>query len=77
MKAHTVVLFRPYPFTAGQKIHIQEGPRRGDWEIQSMSERKVTLRCPVTGKLLETDRFCYFVKETQVETWPQTSFHQG
>jgi hypothetical protein len=28
---HTV--FRPYPMEAGQKIYIESGPRRGDWEV--------------------------------------------
>jgi hypothetical protein len=70
MEKQTVVFFRPYPFICGQKIHIQEGPRRGDWEVRAVTERKVTLRCPVTGKILEADRFCYFVKEDQVDAWP-------
>ncbi len=70
MEKQTVVFFKPYPLRRGQKIHIQEGPRRGDWEIEAVTERKVTLRCPVTGKLLESDHFCYFVKENQVDRWP-------
>ncbi len=70
MDAFEVAFFKPYPFAAGQKIHITEGPRRGDWEIETVTGRKVTLRCPVTGKRLETDRFCYFVKAEKVDRWP-------
>ena len=67
-----VVFFRPYPFQTGQKIHVAHGPRHGDWEVIGLSEHKVTLRCPVSGKEFVWDRFCYFVEERDVEVWPQS-----
>ena len=71
MEKQSVVFFKPYPFEIGQKINIQEGPRRGDWEVIGVTERKVKLRCPITHKELEWDRFCYFVDERQGVEWPQ------
>lgn len=71
MEKHDVVFFKPYPFEVGQKINIQEGPRRGDWEVIGLTERKVRLRCPITHKELEWDRFCYFVEERKGVEWPQ------
>jgi len=63
-------LFRPFPFRVGQKIRIDGGPRNGDWEVMAVSDRKVTLRCPVSGRQFEWDRFCYFVEERSAEPWP-------
>lgn len=67
---HTVTIFRPYPLQVGQKITIADGPRRGDWEIAAVSERKVTVRCPVSGRQFEWDRFCYLAEDRQNEPWP-------
>ena len=47
MTVHHVAMFRPYPFQVGQKINIETGPRKGDWEVIGVSDRKVKLRCPV------------------------------
>lgn len=69
MSKNTVVVFQPYPFEVGQKIHIQSGPRHGDWEVVGMTERKVNLRCPVSFREFEWDRFCYYVEEKEQE-WP-------
>ena len=66
----TVVIFRPYPLPVGQKIFIDGGPRRGDWEVIDVSERKVKLRCPISGREVEWDRFCYFVEERPGAEWP-------
>ena len=33
METHTVIRFRPYSFQIGQKIHIESGSRKGDWEV--------------------------------------------
>jgi hypothetical protein len=71
MARHKVTVFEPYPFQAGQKIHIEEGPRRGDWEVISVTDRKVTLRCPVSLREIEWDRFCYFVREGENIEWPK------
>ena len=67
--AEQVVFFQMYPFRAGQRVHIQDGPRKGDWEVLGVGEKKVTLRCPVSGFVAEWDRFCYFVEEREA-LWP-------
>ncbi|MFZ5797155.1 MAG: hypothetical protein ACYCYR_05745 [Desulfobulbaceae bacterium] len=64
-----MVFFQRYPFREGQRLHIEDGPRRGDWEVIAVDEKKVTLRCPVSGHVAEWDRFCYFVEERDAE-WP-------
>ncbi len=71
MTLQNFVVFRYYPFTSGQKIRIEGGPRAGDWEVIDVNERKVTLRCPITGRQFEWDRFCYFVEDRVNEEWPQ------
>ena len=71
MAKHTVILFKPYPMAVGQKIHIDGGARGGDWEVIGVSERKVKLRCPVSFREFEWDRFCYFVEEQVDREWPQ------
>ena len=69
---HDVTAFKPYPFFQGQKIHIEGGPRNGDWEVIGLTDRKVKLRCPVSLKEFEWNRFCYFVKDREGVQWPQT-----
>jgi len=64
-----VLIFRPYPLKAGQKIFIESGPRRGDWEVVAVEERTVKLRCPVSHKKVTWDRFCYFAEERD-DPWP-------
>ena len=71
MTVHRVAIFSPYPFKLGQKIHIREGPRRGDWEVIGVSEHKVKLKCPVSFREFDWSRFCYFVEEHEIEEWPQ------
>ncbi len=71
MEHQKVTLFKPYPFYEGQKINIQEGPRKGDWEVAGITERKVKLRCPISHKEFEWNRFCYVVEETADAKWPQ------
>ncbi|MDG4475026.1 hypothetical protein [Thiovibrio frasassiensis] len=66
---HQVAVFTPFPFVVGQKIHIATGPRTGDWLVIGLSERKVQLRCPVSGREVEWDRFCY-LSETREQEWP-------
>ncbi len=70
MEKETVSVFRPYPFEIGQKIYIEEGPRRGDWEVAGVSDRKVTLRCPISQRQFEWNRFCYFTEEVEGGPWP-------
>jgi hypothetical protein len=71
MTVHHVVVFRPYPFQIGQKIHIETGPRKGDWEVIAVSDRTVKLRCPVSLKEFEWNRFCYFMEDREIDRWPQ------
>jgi hypothetical protein len=71
MATHKVTLFKPYPFSKGQKIHIADGPRKGDWEVLAVSDRKVKLRCPISSREFEWNRFCYFSEEREGVEWPQ------
>ena len=70
MATEDVIVFRPYPHEVGQKIRIKGGPRAGDWEVVGVSNRKVTLRCPLSGREFEWNRFAYFAEEKEAE-WPQ------
>jgi|GEM_PF-585756 len=67
---HTVITFQSYPFQVGQKIYIQDGPRHGDWEVAAITDRKVTLRCPLSHREFTWDRFCYFAEELKDSPWP-------
>jgi len=71
MATHRVILFKPFPFEVGQKIHIESGPRRGDWEVLEVTERKVRLRCPVSFREFDWDRFCYYSEELDGVEWPR------
>jgi hypothetical protein len=66
----TVLILRPYPVRVGQKITIEAGPRRGDWEIIGVGDRKLRLRCPISRKELDCDWFCYVVTEAAGIPWP-------
>ncbi len=65
-----ILQFAQYPFQVGQKIHLVDGPRKGDWEVISVDEKKVGLRCPVTGFEANWTKFCYFVEEKSMN-WPE------
>ena len=65
-----VVIFKPYPFQVGQKIRIEGSKRDGDWEVIGISERKVTLRCPISNKEFSWDLFCFFAEEKDITSWP-------
>jgi hypothetical protein len=70
MKTHDVTVFTPYPFRVGQKINIDGGKRKGDWEVVGVTDRKVTLRCPFSHKTFDWNRFCYVVEEKTGARWP-------
>lgn len=70
MAHHTVTLFKPYPFATGEKITITSGPRAGDWEVITLSDHTVQLRCPVSGREFAWDSFCYQVEKKENEPWP-------
>ncbi len=48
MAKHDALIFKPYPFEVGQKLHIDGGAPSRDWEVIDLSERKVKLCCPVS-----------------------------
>ncbi len=48
MAKHDALIFKPYPFEVGQKLHVDGGARSGDWEVFDLSERKIKLCCPVS-----------------------------
>ena len=66
----TVLILRPYPVRVGQKIFIDSGPRRGDWEIIGVGDRMMRLRCPISHKEIDCERFCYVVTEAAGISWP-------
>lgn len=68
---HTVTIFRPYQFQPGHKIYIAGGPRRGDWEVMEVGDRKIKLRCPVSSRVIECDHFCFFIEEATGVPWPR------
>lgn len=70
MATETVTIFKAYPFWKGQKIYIQDGPRQGDWEVVGISERKIRLRCPISRREFEWNRFCYLAEESKDSPWP-------
>ena len=71
MSNEKVTFFTPYSFEERQKIRIETGPRAGDWAVIGVSDRKVKLRCPVSGREVEWDRFCYFVEDAEGAEWPK------
>jgi hypothetical protein len=71
MEKNKVTLFKSYPFTVGQQIYIEDGPRRGDWQVVAVSERKVKLRCPISHREFDWDRFCYYTEERTDVPWPR------
>ena len=72
MERHDVTLFEPYPFKVGQKIRIEGGKRRGDWEVVGVSDAKVTLKCPISRREFEWSRFCYHIEDRNDEVWPRS-----
>ena len=68
---HDVSVFTPYPFSVGQKIRIENSKRAGDWEVAAVNERTVSLRCPVSNRIFEWNRFCYLVAEEKDTLWPR------
>ena len=71
MAKHNVSVFKPYPFVMGQKINIEGGPRSGDWEVVGITDKKVKLRCPISHREFEWNRFCYLVEDLEDAEWPK------
>lgn len=70
METFKVTLFKSYPFVKGQKIRIVDGKRRGDWEVVDINDARVTLRCPISKRQFEWERFCYLAEERENDAWP-------
>ena len=70
MTKQSVAIFKPYALFEGEKIRIEGGPRQGDWEVIALSERKVKLRCPISGREVEWDRFCFHAETLDESPWP-------
>jgi hypothetical protein len=70
MGKEKVIIFQPYPLEVGQKIYIDGGPRRGDWKVIGVDEKKVRLQCPITFKEVEWTHFCFFVEAREDSPWP-------
>jgi len=70
MPGHRVSVFRPYPFAPKHKIHIEGGPRGGDWEVVAADAKTLHLRCPVSGREVTWKPFCYLVEERDDAEWP-------
>lgn len=68
---YDVTVFEPYPFKVGQKIRIENSRRAGDWEIAAVGTHSVTLRCPISKKEFEWNKFCYLVNEENDTVWPR------
>ena len=70
-KGYNVTVFTPFEFQVGQKIYIEKGPRKGDWEVVGVTDRKVRLKCPVSLREFEWNLFCYHTGERILDAWPQ------
>jgi len=70
MNSEPVVVFRPYPFKPGDRIHIEAGPRKGDWGVVEVTDRKIRLQCPISRREVEWNQFCYFVEKCENKEWP-------
>lgn len=68
---HDVAVFKPYPFSVGQKIRIEDSRRAGDWEIAAVDEHMITLRCPISKKEFKWNKFCYLAEERKDTSWPK------
>lgn len=68
---HDVLVFKQYPFAVGDKIYIEDGRRKGDWEVAAIQEHKVVLRCPISKKEFSWNKFCYFTDKKTGVDWPQ------
>jgi hypothetical protein len=70
MTEHEVIVFKGYELEVGQKIHIDDGFRRGDWLVIGVGERKIKLRCPVSGVEIEWEKPFFLAEKRRQEEWP-------
>lgn len=69
--AATVHFFKTFPFQIGQKIHIEDGPRHGDWLVVDVEATHITLQCPISKKQYRWPLFCYYAKTKENVVWPR------
>ncbi len=70
MAEQEVIFFKEYPLSAGQRIHIEDGPRRGDWLVIGVTDKKIQLRCPVSGREVEWEKIFCLVSVSSGTEWP-------
>ncbi|NQT50445.1 hypothetical protein HQ576_00250 [bacterium] len=70
MATHRVTFLRQAPFEPGQKLRIEDGPRKGDWEVVAADDKDVALRCPMSGREFTWKRFCTQADERDGVEWP-------
>ena len=70
MGAQKVTTFRRASLEPGQKVRLLDGPRGGDWLVLGVDDRKMRLRCPVSGREVEWDRFTAEEGTILAEVWP-------
>ncbi|MDA3786287.1 MAG: hypothetical protein PF568_05310 [Deltaproteobacteria bacterium] len=46
-------------------IYIDGGKRQGDWRVVAIDDKKITLRCPMSGRVFTWSRFCYEVGDIE------------
>lgn len=70
MTEQQVIVFKEYPLAVGQKIHLEDGFRRGDWLVTGVTDKKIQLRCPVSGRNVEWERTLCFAGTATRRQWP-------
>ena len=70
MTEEEVIVFKEYPLAVGQRIHLDGGFRRGDWLVIGMTDKKIHLRCPVSGREVEWERIFCFAGVSGPAEWP-------
>lgn len=59
------LVFETYPVKPGDRIFINDGPWKGDWDIVEVSDRKVKVKCPFKGDEYEWKRRLFVFKGEQ------------
>ena len=57
MAEKAVRRFRKYPLKVGDRVFLEDGPRRGEWEVMDIEDEKMTLRCPISHRLTYLEGF--------------------
>ena len=70
MTEQQVIVFKEYPLVVGQKIHLEDGFRRGDWLVTGVTDKTIQLRCPVSGREVVWERTFCFAGVSTLAKWP-------